>query len=228
MQVVEHAIQRWLLALTRIGGLDMDRRTIAAVVGLVLIATGVASLAIATNSDTSTVGPVDSMVLGTKIGALDRIQSLPEVSDTESVRFALEGVGEAQDASEARVLAKSDGAEVAVVGAPDATQRVCFATTGYRYSALCRDRDRLLEGRTVISVPLEPLTASTLATQRRIDFFVVPDEVKSVSTSDGTAAVIDNVASVERPEGGPVGAVTYEREDGRTITFEFAPATPIG
>lgn len=200
------------------------KHRIAALLAGGAVAVGAVSFAVASSFGGSSVGPVDSLALGTKVSALDKIQDLPKASDTEALGLALDGVGQGQQASEARVLVRAEGAEVGVVGAP--SERVCFATAGYRYFALCRDRGRLLEGRTVISVPLEPLSAATATTQKRIDFFVVPDEVASVTTTAGTAPVVGNVASVERPNGGPVGSVVYTLDNGKSVRFEFASVTP--
>lgn len=207
-----------------------SRRRTLLVMGACGLALGAAGGIVASASQDSPdqVGPTSTARLGSTFEILSRTDSLPEVPNTAGSAIAANpraGMPDA-DAGPARQLATYKGAGLIMMPGTGEASRVCFMTTGLRFTVGCSDKAQLGNGRMVLSVPLARETADTITTTPRVDFLIVPDEVTGVSTSDGPAAIEANVAIAERPNGGPMGAVEYELRDGRRVVVEFATADP--
>ena len=188
-----------------------------------------AGVAAAVSAVRSTAEDETSVVsLGSGVKSVTAMSTLPRAAADAAARLAAttRDLEKQTPASEVYQLATFRDAGVVVMAVPNKPDRVCLATTGRRTTATCLDGKDLLFGRTVLSVPLVQEKAGSIASTPRVDFFVVPDEVVGVTTSDGTTVPSQNVAIVERPRGGPLGTVTYELSDGRRVGLAFASASP--
>jgi hypothetical protein len=166
--------------------------------------------------------------LGAQLTAVAQMEKLPIAAPSSDVDLRTTPAvnGRAGRAAQAFQLAAFKTAGVVIMRDPAGAGRVCLATTGERHLATCLDANDLLSGRTVLSVPLKPENPESLTTTPRVDFFVVPDEVASISTVDGKGVAVRNVVAIERPTGGPVGTVTYTLTGGRQHALAFASANP--